>query len=115
MSVAPSTTAKKGEIILQPAYFTSSIFVDSLREDILVLIQAFAEAYIRATDPTQSFTLFKATWTAQGWPWLHLRTLDARSRDKFLAVVVRLFIGQRVLPFSQVGCYLIHPLYQRRP
>lgn len=93
MSVAPTVSSKKGEVILQPAYFTSSIFVEALREDILGLIAAFTEAYSQTAQPSQPFTLFKTIWTAQGWPWYHLRVLDDRSRDKFLQVVARLFVG----------------------
>jgi hypothetical protein len=90
MSVAPS--AIRGELALSPSYFSSSLFVHPLREDILHLIRLFQERYAQ-TRPSQPFTLFKAIWKTQGWTWMHLKVFDARSREAFLGVTARLFLG----------------------
>ncbi|GJE87668.1 hypothetical protein PsYK624_037510 [Phanerochaete sordida] len=46
MSTAPAPSVTRGEILLQPSYFTSSLFVDPLREDIAQLVQVFAQAFL---------------------------------------------------------------------
>jgi hypothetical protein len=93
---APSPSSKKGDVVLQPAYFTSSLFVDALREDITGLITAVSEKWARTPEALsqQPFATFKAIWHSQGWPWMHIHVLDARSRDRFIAVVLRLFLGK---------------------
>jgi hypothetical protein len=93
MSLAPAPSASRGEVTLQPAYFTSSLFVHPLRDDILSLTHIFADRYLQ-TLPAQPFALFKSVWNDQGWPWLHFKVLDARARDTFLAVTMRLFMGE---------------------
>jgi hypothetical protein len=90
MSAAPSST--RGEITLQPSYFTSSLFVHHLRDDVLHLIQAFHDQYYQ-TRPTQPFALFKEIWNAQGWQWIHLKVFDGRAREAFLNVTTRVFLG----------------------
>ncbi|KAF8445790.1 hypothetical protein L210DRAFT_3528444 [Boletus edulis BED1] len=89
MSVAPSPSSGRGEIILQPAYFTSSSFVHAARADIDSLLQLYSHQYTPST--SHPFTLFKDIWQAQGWPWIHFKVFDARSRVAFLKVVMRLF------------------------
>lgn len=92
MSVAPGPTAGRGDITLQPSYFTSSLFVHPFREDVSNLVRLFSDAY--ATSPTtQPFALFKTIWNEEGWVWMHLKVFDARSRDTYLKVVMRLFLG----------------------
>ena len=93
MSLAPSPSVSRGAIIIQPSYFTSSVYVNPLREDISTLIDAYSHRYTH-TAPTQPFALFKSTWSIQGWTWMHLKVFDARSRDTFLRVTYRLFLGQ---------------------
>ncbi|OAX44404.1 hypothetical protein K503DRAFT_765024 [Rhizopogon vinicolor AM-OR11-026] len=90
MSLAPTHTTPRGQVILQPTYFTSSIFVDPAREDINHLIRVYTERY-GMFPPSQPFALFKDIWNNQGWTWLHFKTFDARSRDAFLKVTMRLF------------------------
>lgn len=90
--VAPAPSASRGEIILQPTYFTSSIFVRALRDDITTLILTYHEQYTK-TQPTQPFTLFKTLWSFQGWKWIHFMVFDSRTRSTFLNVVSRLFLG----------------------
>ena len=92
MAVAPSS-ASRGQIVLQPPYFTSSAFVDAAREDVDLLIQSYADQYERAR-PAQPFTLFKDLWVSQGWTWIHFKVFDARSRDTFLKVTMRIFSGE---------------------
>ena len=92
MSLAPTHTTPRGQVVLQPTYFTSSLFVDPAREDINHLIQVYTERY-GAFPLSQPFALFKDIWVNQGWTWLHFKTFDARSRDGFLKVTMRLFFG----------------------
>lgn len=96
MSVAPSPSASRGEVVLQPSYFTSSLFVHPLRDDILNLIHLYHERYRQARllpNPPNPFALFKDVWGIQGWLWMHFKVFDARSRDTFLGVTARLFLG----------------------
>ncbi|KAG2154678.1 hypothetical protein DEU56DRAFT_751350 [Suillus clintonianus] len=88
--VAPTHTTSRGHVVLQPTYFTSSLFVDPAREDISNLILVYTERYARSPPP-QPFTLFKDIWSNHGWSWLHFKVFDARSRDAFLKVTMRLF------------------------
>ena len=92
MSVAPSPSGAKGEVKLQPSYFTSSLYVTSFRQDVLQLVDAFREQFSESL-PTQPFALFKSIWNSQGWTWIHLRVFDARAREAFLNVTTRLFLG----------------------
>jgi Small nuclear RNA activating complex (SNAPc), subunit 1 len=92
MRVAPSPSSAKGEVRLQPSYFTSSLYVNPFREDVSRLIEAFRTQYLHLR-PTQPFSLFKSIWNAQGWKWVHLRVFDARAREAFLKVSVRVFLG----------------------
>lgn len=92
MSTEPAPTTLRGEITLQPSYFTSSLYVYPLREDISLLTQAFSERYIQSARKSP-FALFKTIWNEQGWTWLHFKVFDARAREKFLEVTLRLFAG----------------------
>ncbi|KIY45769.1 hypothetical protein FISHEDRAFT_5963, partial [Fistulina hepatica ATCC 64428] len=102
---APTTTSNKGEIVLQPNYFTSSLYVNPLLEDIDALIAIFKEEY-DATHPSNAFDTFKTIWSSLGWPWLHFKIFDDRSRDTFLRVTIRLFLEKAMntseAPFSRV-------------
>ncbi|KAF8560219.1 hypothetical protein OG21DRAFT_1502551 [Imleria badia] len=89
MSVAPSPSSSRGEIILQPAYFTSSAFVHAARADIDCLIQRYSQQYAHSTN--RPFALFKEIWQTQGWLWIQFKVFDTRSRATFLRVVMRLF------------------------
>jgi hypothetical protein len=92
MQATPSPSATRGELVLQPSYFTSSLFVHPLRDDILRLIQIYHEQYLQ-TQPKQPFVLFKSIWCSLGWNWLHFKVFDARARESFLQVTARLFLG----------------------
>jgi hypothetical protein len=81
----------RGNVALQPSYFTSSVYVKALREDITTLVHNFHEQY--KEDNTKPFALFKTLWNAQGWKWMHFKVFDSRTRETFLNVTVRLFLG----------------------
>jgi hypothetical protein len=93
MSLAPTHTTPRGQVVLQPTYFTCSLFVDPAREDIDHIIRVYAERYARSP-PLQPFMLFKDIWNNQGWTWLHFKVFDDRSRDAFLKVTMQLFSGR---------------------
>ncbi|KAJ3551444.1 hypothetical protein NM688_g4694 [Phlebia brevispora] len=90
MSTRSAPTVSRGDLTLQPSYFTSSLFVDPLREDIAHLVRLFAEKYL-TSDLKQPFALFKRVWSEQGWCWFHLKVFDARARESFVRVTFRLF------------------------
>jgi hypothetical protein len=92
MSVIPGPSASRGEITLQPTYFTSSLYVNPCRQDFAALIQKFTEKYLE-TSPKLPFALFKSVWSELGWSWLHFKVFDARARDSFLHVTLRIFCG----------------------
>jgi len=91
MLVVPSPTGK--ELTVQPSYFTSSLFVHPLREDILHLIHVFHERYV-STQPSHPFALFKTIWMSEGWQWMHFKVFDPRGRESFILVTARLFLGK---------------------
>jgi hypothetical protein len=91
MAFVPGPSATRGEIIVQPTYFTSSLYVDSCRRDIENLVQEFSQKYHENRD--RSFSLFKSIWVSSGWQWIHFKVFDACARDAFLKVTIRLFMG----------------------
>jgi hypothetical protein len=91
MSLVPSPSAVRGDLTLQPTYFTSSLFVIPFRADIEQLTDTFIKEY--TVDITQPFALFKRIWQDQGWAWMHLKVFDARTRHVYLTNACRLFIG----------------------
>lgn len=96
MSFVPGPSATRGGIMVQPTYFTSSLYVDSCREDIEMLIQEFSQKYDENRD--RSFSLFKSIWISSGWQWIHFKVLDPYARDPFLRVTIRLFVGGSLGP-----------------
>lgn len=103
MSTAPEPSASRGEITLQPSYFTSSLYVNPLRQDLTALIDLFTKQFDGTTRP---FDLFKKLWTDQGWCWLHLRVHDGRARQTFVATTERIFMGTSL---GYVSMYLLNP------
>ena len=91
MSFVPGPSATRGEIIVQPTYFTSSLYVDPCRRDIETLVQEFSQKYHENGD--RSFSSFKSVWVSSGWQWMHFKVFDAYARDAFLRVTIRLFMG----------------------
>lgn len=119
MSVLPARSGNPGELALQPSFFTSSLFVDPLREDISSLLSAFCAVLQAEPEPsdlgertsatippagpsdavplassltTEPFVVFKRTWEAQGWSTLHWKAFDSRSRNSFVRTTCRLFL-----------------------
>ncbi|KAG7099032.1 hypothetical protein E1B28_000912 [Marasmius oreades] len=116
MSVAPNP---RGEISLQPYYFTSSLFVAPFREDIRSLIHAFHECHTRL-QPQKPFELFKQIWLAQGWDWMHFKVFDPPSRETFLNVSLRLFLERVVVkiepPFTRtVALFGLYTFFNTQP
>ena len=103
MSFVPGPSASRGGIIVQPTYFTSSLYVDPCREDIERLVQEFSQKYHEKR--VHSFSLFKSIWVSSGWQWMHFKVFDARARDAFLKVTIRLFMGA----FSRIAVRYINP------
>ena len=91
MSLAPTPSASRGDLILQPPFFTSSLFVDPFRADIQRLIDLFVQGH--AVHAARPFALFKRLWEEQGWTYMHLKIFDARTRHTYLTVACRLFVG----------------------
>jgi hypothetical protein len=91
MSLAPTPSASRGGLILQPPFFTSSLFVNPFRADIDRLIDLFVQEH--ADHAAKPFALFKRLWEEQGWTYMHLKIFDARTRHTYLTVACRLFVG----------------------
>ncbi|EJF66802.1 hypothetical protein DICSQDRAFT_95569 [Dichomitus squalens LYAD-421 SS1] len=116
MSIAPEPSASRGEITLQPSYFTSSLYVDPLREDISKLIASFDDQF---KDTIEPFALFKKLWTDQGWCWLHMRAYDGRARQSFICTTERVF-AERVAdtedPIARVvALFCLYTFYNTQP
>jgi hypothetical protein len=97
MSFVPGPSATRGGIIVQPTYFTSSLYVDPCRGDIETLVHEFSEKYQDNRD--HSFRLFKSIWVSSGWHWMHFKVFDAYARDAFLKVTIKLFTGTLLVNF----------------
>ncbi|CCM05197.1 uncharacterized protein FIBRA_07406 [Fibroporia radiculosa] len=119
MSTAPAPSTNRGEITLQPSYFTSSLYVEPLRQDIQTLISVFSEQYLRTPPPPQPFELFKRIWTQQGWCWIHFKVFDARARESFIAVTERLFLERAVATkislANIVSLFALYTFYLTQP
>ena len=101
MSFVPGPSASRGGIVVQPAYFTSSLYADSCRGDIETLVQEFSQKCHES--PIRSFSLFRSIWDSSGWQWMHFKVFDAYARDAFLRVTIRLFVG---MSSHIVACYI---------
>ncbi|KAG6818067.1 hypothetical protein H0H87_009222 [Tephrocybe sp. NHM501043] len=116
--VVPAPSGSRGELILQPNYFTSSIFVKTVRDDITTLIHSYHERYTKSP-PTQPFALFKTLWAEQGWSWMHFMVFDDRPRESFLNMVHRLFLERMVkteAPFSRaVALFGFYTFFATQP
>ncbi|KAI0286905.1 hypothetical protein BGY98DRAFT_942666 [Russula aff. rugulosa BPL654] len=123
MSLAPTPSATRGDLILQPPFFTSSLLVDPFRADIERLIDLFVQEH--AVHAARPFALFKRLWEEQGWTYMHLKIFDARTRHTYLAVACRLFVEQiaehvepirrLVALFGLYTFYFTQPLDSRIP
>ncbi|KAJ7042401.1 hypothetical protein C8F04DRAFT_1075777 [Mycena alexandri] len=92
-------TVNRGAVVLQPAYFTSSVYYKE--------------------DSTKPFELSKTLWTAQGWKWMHFKVFDSRTRETFLNVTVRLFLERMVkteAPFVRtVVLFALYTFFNTQP
>ncbi|KAI0307688.1 hypothetical protein B0F90DRAFT_1676222 [Multifurca ochricompacta] len=117
MSLVPSPSAARGDLTLQPPFFTSSLFVNPFRVDVEQLIDLFIQEY--TDDVTHPFTLFKRIWQEQGWTYTHLKVFDARTRHSYLTVVCRLFIeriAEQVEPMRRlVALFGLYTFYFTQP
>lgn len=86
-------SSARGEVVLQPNYFTSSVYVNALRDDISTLIFRYHEVYSQPV-VVKPFALFKGVWLNLGWHWILFKVFDNRSRQAFLEVTTRLFLGE---------------------
>jgi hypothetical protein len=93
MSLAVRPNFPRGELILDPLFYTSASFVDPLRKDIEQLLQTFKAQYISTLPPRRVFSIFKEIWSSSGWRFLHLSVLEELNRDAFTLTVFRLFLG----------------------
>ncbi|KAI0695136.1 hypothetical protein BC835DRAFT_1415020 [Cytidiella melzeri] len=83
MSTRPAPSATRGDITLQPAYFTSSLFVNPLREDIARLIRAYAEAYLAKVTTTGSVSTHNlAAQAEEGRPSRQSSVLGEPTTDQ---------------------------------
>ncbi|KAI0068291.1 hypothetical protein BV25DRAFT_1911289 [Artomyces pyxidatus] len=89
MSLAPSPSSARGDLILQPPFFHSSLFTTPFRADLQRLLDLFARQDVPTAPP---FALFKRIWQQEGWPYMHLKVFDARTRAAYLTTVCRLFV-----------------------
>lgn len=109
MSTTPVPSASRGDITLQPSYFTSSLYVEPLRKDINNLIELFSEYFTKVQPPSQPFAHFKTLWSEQGWTWMHFKVFDGRAREKFIEVTERLFLGK--IPMH-IASLLVSQIYR---
>ncbi|KAH9950433.1 hypothetical protein B0H21DRAFT_723363 [Amylocystis lapponica] len=117
MSTSPAPSASRGEITLQPSYFTSSLYVEPLRQDIARLVDQFSQQYAQA--PAHPFALFKQLWTELGWCWVHFNVFDGRARESFISVTERLFLERMVeteKPLARITClFALYTFYLTQP
>jgi hypothetical protein len=93
MSLSPGSSAQRGDISVQPEYYTSSLFVEPLRRDLHRLIAQYSAGYAESHYP-HPFQAFKSLYYELGWNWLHLRELERRARSVFLQTVMRIILGR---------------------
>ncbi|KAI0788512.1 hypothetical protein C8Q75DRAFT_236324 [Abortiporus biennis] len=118
MSTKATPSVTRGDITLQPSFFTSSLFVYPLKEDISRLIQAFTDRY-HQSDKKQPFSLFKQIWNEQGWPWMHLKVFDGRARARFIEITTRLLAermeGTENILTRTVSLFAMYTFYFTQP
>ncbi|KAA1471583.1 hypothetical protein DENSPDRAFT_776368 [Dentipellis sp. KUC8613] len=120
MSLVPSPSTARGDLILQPSFFTSSLFVNPCRADIQRLLERYTNEYLaQANDISNPFNLFKRIWEDEGWLWMHLKVFDARTRETFLKIVCRLFVERldeaEPLPFRTTALFALYTFYLTQP
>lgn len=94
MSIIPAFVSRTTPECLQPAYFTSTLFVEAARRDVTDLLERFSTALDVDAPERPAFGIFKDVWRAQGWPLAHLLVTEAPTRDAYLRTILRSFLGQ---------------------
>lgn len=113
MSLKPTVTLHGALPVLQPEYYYSELFIRPLSLDLEKLLTVFVGHLQNGPDhygtrglpsnnttdqngrsgDKSSFEIFKVSWVASDWNFMHLRCLDAVGRVAFLQVLHRLFLG----------------------
>ncbi|KAF9502504.1 hypothetical protein BDN71DRAFT_1500621 [Pleurotus eryngii] len=88
--IPPAPSSSRGNIVVQPAYFTSNLYVNAIRDDLMTLSHKYIQCY--NADSSKPFQLFKDLWKGDGWTWLQFKTFDPRAREAFLGVTLRVFM-----------------------
>ncbi|KAF5355883.1 hypothetical protein D9756_004106 [Leucocoprinus leucothites] len=118
MQPAPSPSAGRGDVVIQPAFFTSILYVQPLREDISALSERFRGQYSERDPAVSPFSLFKQLWRSEGWKWLHFKVFDDRARETFLLVTTRIFLEHLTEddPMARVvGLFGAYTFYYTQP
>lgn len=105
MSLAVRPNYPRGDLILDPLFYTSSLFVEPLRRDIEQLLSTFNAHYTSTAPPRRVFSIFKEIWVSEGWNNLHLSVIEDLDRDAFTLTVFRLFLGKSLPVFFPPGSY----------
>src|ERR1700761_2754255 len=103
MSLQVLPNYPRGELIVDPNFYTSTLFVDPLRQDIQNLLESFKEKYLSSTPPRRVFSLFQDVWNTQGWNYFHLSVIEDVDRDVFLTTTFRLFTGEPFVPITWIS------------
>jgi len=119
MSLAVRPNFPRGELVLDPLFYTSAPFVGPLRKDIEQLLQTFKVKYDAVPPPRRVFSIFKDIWKSSGWKLIHLSVLEDLDRDAFTVSVFRLFIEritEQELPIIRVGALFgLYTFYFSQP
>jgi hypothetical protein len=80
--------------------------VEPLRREISELLAIFTQR-LHSQSPSceKPFALFKDIWQEQQWDLVHLAVLDARGRQAFIDVVLRVFLGALFSNYPQVPAF----------
>lgn len=103
--IPPAPSSSRGNIVVQPAYFTSNLYVNAIRDDLMTLSHKYIQRY--NADSSKPFQLFKDLWKGDGWTWLQFKVFDPRAREAFLDATLRVFMGET--PFDALFMGLTHP------
>ncbi|KAL1738339.1 hypothetical protein HDZ31DRAFT_51157, partial [Schizophyllum fasciatum] len=65
------------------------------------------------------FRVFREVWSAEGWPFLHYRVFDNRSREIFLTITLRVFLlavdTTKRLEDRTVACFSLCTFFDTQP
>ncbi|KXN83873.1 hypothetical protein AN958_00953 [Leucoagaricus sp. SymC.cos] len=118
MQPAPSPSAGRGDVVIQPAFFTSGLYVQPLRDDVSTLTEQFREQYSQRDPVVSPFSIFKLLWRSEGWKWFHFKVFDDRARETFILVTTRIFLEQLMEedPVAQVvGLFSAYTFHYTQP